>query len=153
MTYRSPDEAVERSTDKWMVWGVALMAVMIMAFAIYFWFESSSRADASEAHEAELVAHGSEAYAANCGACHGASGEGGIGPALNSTQFLGDTVDDQIKALIAVGIPGSDMAAYALEYGGALTAEEVDAVTAFIRSWEEDAPDNPEWRSSMTSTK
>lgn len=147
MTYRSHDEAVERATNKWMVWGAALMAVMIVFFGIYLWFEPSNRADALETHEAEMVTLGSEVYSVNCVACHGAEGEGGIGPALNSSQFLSDTVDDQINALVAVGIPGSQMAAYALEYGGALTAEEVDAVTAFLRSWEEEAPDNPDWRS------
>ena len=71
---------------------------------------------------------------------------GGIGPALNSQQFLTSADDAHIKALIAVGIPGSLMSAYALDFGGPLTSEQIDALTAYLRSWEEDAPDDSDWR-------
>ena len=38
------------------------------------------------------------------------------------------------------------MSAYSLDFGGPLTTEQIKAVTQFIRSWESDAPDRPDWR-------
>ena len=55
MTYRSNDESLERSTDKWMIWGLVFMIVLIVGFVAYLWFEPASRADALEAHEAGLT--------------------------------------------------------------------------------------------------
>lgn len=146
MTYRSQDEGLEQSTNKWMVGGIVFMAVLIVAFAAYFWLEPTARADSLEAHEAELTEMGAELYGPNCASCHGAHGEGGIGPALNSQEFLTAANDVQIGTLISVGIPGSLMSAYALEFAGPLTAQQIDGLTAYVRSWEEDAPENPDWR-------
>ncbi len=87
-----------------------------------------------------------ELYELNCVSCHGADGEGGIGPALNSQEFLTAADDTQTKALISIGIPGSLMSAYALDFGGPLTAQEIDGLATYLRSWEEDAPENPDWR-------
>lgn len=147
MTYRSVDEGLERSTDKWMISGLVVMVILILGFLFYSWFEPAARADSLEEHEASLVAQGADLYSLNCGSCHGPQGEGGVGPGLNSQQFLAATVDDQVKGLISTGIPGSLMAAYSLDFGGPLTLEEIDALTAYMRSWEETAPDNPDWRS------
>ena len=146
MTYRSEDPGLERSTNKWMVWGLVFMIVMIVGFVVYLLLEPTGRADALEAHGSELTVMGSELYELNCVSCHGADGEGGIGPALNSQEFLTSANDTQIKALISVGIPGSLMSPYALEFGGPLTAQEIDGLTTYLRSWEEDAPENPDWR-------
>lgn len=147
MTYREPDSGLEASTNKWMAWGLGFMIVLIVTFAVYLWVEPTARADTLEEHTTTLVAMGAELYELNCTACHGIDGEGGIGPALNSQEFLTAAKDDQITAIISVGIPGSLMSAYALDFGGPLTAEEIDGLTAYLRSWEEDAPENPDWRS------
>jgi mono/diheme cytochrome c family protein len=98
---------------------------------------------------ASLAEQGGSIYNLNCSSCHGSDGEGGIGPALNAEQFLTGAVDDQIAALIAVGVPGSQMSAYSLDFGGPLTSEQIEAVTVFLRSWEEDAPDFPNWRDPL----
>ena len=130
-----------------MVWGLAFMAVLILAFVAYLLYEPTARADALDTDRSDLTAMGKELYGANCASCHGAEGEGGIGPALNSQEFLTAANDDQIRALITVGIPGALMSAYSLDFGGPLTAEEIDGLVAYLRSWEEDAPENPDWRS------
>lgn len=140
------DERLEESTNKWMAWGVVLMALFVLAFPLYRWFEPSNREAARESHVESLAEQGAGIWSVNCAACHGLSGEGGIGPALNSQQFLTAASDDQARLLISVGVPGSQMAAYALDYGGPLTSEQIKAVVTFIRSWEEDAPDVPDWR-------
>ncbi len=134
MTYRSEDPRLERSTNKWMVWGLVFMVVMIVGFIVYLLLEPTGRADATEAHESSLTAMGSELYDANCASCHGAEGEGGIGPGLNSQEFLTAAKDAQINAMISFGIPASLMSAYSLEFGGPLTADEIDALTTFLRS-------------------
>ncbi len=146
MTYRSDDPQLEESTNKWMAWGLVFMALMILMFPLYLWYEPSGRAEALETHEASLAEMGGDLYGFNCASCHGADGEGGIGPSLNSQEFLTSADDGQIKALIAVGIPGSLMSAYSLDFGGPLTSEQIDGLTIYLRSWEEDAPDNPDWR-------
>jgi len=146
MSYRSDDPELEESTNKWMIWGLVLMALMILIFPLYLWYEPSARADAAEEHQASLAEQGSVLYGFNCASCHGPDGEGGAGPALNSEQFLTSASDEQIRALIAVGIPGSSMSAYSLDFGGPLTSEQIDGLAAYLRSWEDTAPDRPDWR-------
>ena len=41
------------------------------------------------------------------------------------------------------------MSAFSLDHGGPLTSEQIKAVIAFVRSWETDAPDNPDWRAMI----
>lgn len=149
MAEREYDDELEKSTNDWMKWGFLIMLVMVAIFPIYRIYEPSARADARDVQAASLVEQGSAIYSLNCASCHGAMGEGGIGPALNSKQFLASAVDDQINGLIAVGVPGSQMSAYSLDYGGPLTSEQIKAITAFVRNWEEDAPDFPGWRDPL----
>ena len=149
MPERPPDPALERETNDWMKWGLLIMVVMVLIFPIYRIYEPDARADARAVQEASLVAQGGDIYNLNCSSCHGVMGEGGIGPALNAEQFLTSALDSQINALIAVGVPGSQMSAYSLDFGGPLTSEQIEAITAFIRAWEEDAPDFPNWRDPL----
>ncbi|HEX6302116.1 MAG TPA: c-type cytochrome [Acidimicrobiia bacterium] len=147
MPERPPDPAVERSTRRWIITGVVLTALFALAFPVYRWYEPSARAEARETLTESLTEQGRELFSANCASCHGAEGQGVDAPALNSQQFLLAATDDQIASLIAHGVPGTEMAAYALDFGGFLTLEQIEAVATFIRSWEEDAPDRPDWRS------
>ncbi|MCH7902033.1 MAG: c-type cytochrome, partial [Acidobacteria bacterium] len=64
----------------------------------------------------------------------------------NSQQFLTSVTDEQVSSIIAHGIPGSEMSAYGLDFGGFLTLQQINGITAFLRSLEEDAPDRPDWR-------
>jgi mono/diheme cytochrome c family protein len=82
-------------------------------------------------------------------ACHGENATGGIGPALNSQQFLGSASDDQIRSIISTGIPGSQMSSYLQEFGGPLTADEIHSIVGYLRSLEENAPDRPDWRDML----
>ena len=149
MPERAPDPDLEESTNRWMLWGAILMGLMVLVFPIYRFYEPSNREAARETHVASLAAQGSALYDLNCASCHGVSGEGGIGPALNAKQFLESAADAQIEALIAVGVPGSQMSAYSLDFGGPLTSEQITALTTFLRSLEEDAPDRPDWRDPL----
>lgn len=149
MPERPPDPGVERSTRRWIIAGIVLTALFALVFPFYRWYEPSARAEAREALTESLTDQGRELFAASCSSCHGVEGQGVDAPALNSQQFLSAATDDQIESLIAHGVPGSAMSAYALDFGGFLTLEQIEAVATFIRSWEEDAPDRPDWRSPV----
>lgn len=149
MAERAPDPKLESETNQWMMWGLVIMVLMVLIFPIYRIYEPSSRADARAIQEQSLIEQGGDIYNLNCSSCHGVMGEGGIGPALNAKQFLTGALDEQITALIAVGVPGSQMSSYSLDFGGPLTSEQIEAITTFIRSWEEDAPDFPNWRDPL----
>jgi mono/diheme cytochrome c family protein len=140
------DEELEHSTNRVMLWGGVLMLLMALVFPFYRWFEPEARADERENQLESLVEQGSSIWELNCSACHGLNGEGGVGPALNSQQFLQSVSDEQMRGLISVGIPGTQMSAYSLDFGGPLTTEQIKAVATYIRSWEPDAPDRPDWR-------
>lgn len=147
MSHRySTDDQLDQSTNTWMTVGAVLLVALAAVFPLYRWYEPSARADSREAQAASLAAEGERLWQPNCASCHGFLGDGGTGPALNSTQFLQSATDDQTRTLIAVGIPGSDMGAYSLDFGGTLTSEQIKSITTYIRSWEPDAPDRPDWR-------
>ncbi|MCB0990542.1 MAG: cytochrome c [Acidimicrobiales bacterium] len=140
------DEELETSTNKWMLVGGVLMLCMAAVFPLYRWFEPTNREAAREQNLESLAEQGEEMWAISCASCHGLNGEGLIGPALNSQQFMQSASDDQIQLLIAVGVPGSQMSAYSQDHGGPLTSEQIRALQIFIRTWEPTAPDLPGWR-------
>lgn len=145
MAYET-DEELERSTNRVMLIGTILLFAMAMVFPLYRWFEPANRESARTAHIDSLAESGERIWSFNCASCHGTNGQGEIAPALNSKQFLQSATDEQIELLVAVGIPGSQMSAYSQDFGGPMTSEQIKAVTIYIRSWEEDAPDRPDWR-------
>ncbi|MEZ4559565.1 MAG: c-type cytochrome [Caldilineaceae bacterium] len=51
----------------------------------------------------EMLALGERLFSTTCVACHGEEGSGGIGPALNSQQFLTRQGDDQIRNTVING--------------------------------------------------
>jgi mono/diheme cytochrome c family protein len=140
------DPDLERSTNRVMIVGTILMVCLAAVFPLYRWFEPSTRESAREEHLESLARSGEAIWSVNCASCHGLSGEGGIGPALNSQQFLQAASDEQVQQLVAVGVPGSQMSAYSQDFGGPLTSEQIKAISVYVRSWEDDAPDRPDWR-------
>ena len=137
---------LERSLDRYLAWGLAFMVLLIAGFVAYRVREPTLRRDASRAQEASYREIGSELFATNCSSCHGKEATGGSAPVLNAQEFLKGTTDDQIRALIAGGISGTDMPAWSLAFGGTLTDEQVLQVTTYLRSLEPNAPSVPNWR-------
>ena len=85
----------------------------------------------------EAIATGQWLYGLLCTQCHGASGFGTpLAPALNNQLFLAQTPDAAIQQIIALGVQGTAMPAW----GGRLTEADIAALTAYIRSWEPNAP-------------
>lgn len=148
MAYET-DEELEASTNRVMAYGVVLLFAMAAVFPLYRFTEPSNRSESREEHLGSLAESGEGLWSLNCASCHGLNGEGGIGPALNSKQFLQAANNEQIETFVAVGVPGSQMAGYSQDFGGPFTSEQIRAVTVYMRSWEENAPDVPDWRESM----
>jgi mono/diheme cytochrome c family protein len=151
MAYET-DEELEASTNRVMLIGAGLIVLLVLAFPLYRLVEPVNRDDAREEQLESLAEAGESTWSFNCASCHGLNGEGGIGPALNSSQFLESATNLQMEQLVAVGVPGSQMGAYSQDFGGPLTTEQIKAVVTYIRTWEPNAPDNPDWRSMMGPT-
>lgn len=146
MRYGGEDDELENSTTNVMVVGLVLMVAFILVFPLYRVFEPSSRDDAREVHLESLAHEGENLWGFNCASCHGETGEGGIAPALNSKEFLQAASNEQIELLVAVGVPGTQMGAYSQDFAGPLTSAQIRAVATYLRSLEETAPSNPNWR-------
>jgi mono/diheme cytochrome c family protein len=145
-----PDHTdLAESTARWQWAGLILAAMFIGMFPIYRVYEPAQRADARVAQQGFLAAQGEEIYFAECSTCHGVEGRGGLGPAIGSRNFLESVDDHQISQLTVLGIPGTEMVAYSIDWGGPMTSEEIEAITAYLRSLEEDSESNPNWQTPL----
>jgi mono/diheme cytochrome c family protein len=73
-------------------------------------------------------------YAENCAGCHGAEGRGGAAIALANPIYLAIADDAVIRKVIANGVRGTAMPAFAESAGGMLTDAQIDVITEGIRS-------------------
>ena len=73
-------------------------------------------------------------YAENCAGCHGADGRGGGAIALANPVYLAIADERSIYAAIAAGVRSTSMPAFAEDAGGLLTAKQIDALVAGIRT-------------------
>ena len=144
-TMRDPAD-VRRSTRRWQVAGVWVFLVLVLSFPAYRFTENSRLSDAELSQNAAQVAAGGELWSQNCATCHGKTGEGVTAPALNSQEFLTTVTDQQIAGIVEGGVPGTEMPAWLSDYGGSLTQQQIQAIVAYIRSWESTAPSRPDWR-------
>jgi len=76
------------------------------------------------------VLMGAKLYARECAQCHGTEGQGVTGTALGNPAMLSLTEDEFLRYAIVNGRDGTDMKAF----GEILTDNEIDALTAFLRS-------------------
>ena len=139
-------EWLARSLDRYLAAGLVFMLVLLAGFVAYRVREPSLRRDALRQQNVHYQVIGAQLFSANCAQCHGERATGGSAPTLNSRQFLKSTTDDQIHALIAGGVSGTEMPAWSLDYGGTLTDEQINQVVTFLRSLEPNAPSVPNWR-------
>ena len=73
-------------------------------------------------------------YAENCAGCHGAKGHGGAAIALANPVYLAIADDAATRKVIANGVRGTSMPAFAVSAGGMLTDAQIDVITKGIRS-------------------
>jgi len=73
-------------------------------------------------------------YRENCAACHGAEGRGGAAIALADPVYLAIADESAMRKIIANGVRGTSMPAFAQRAGGMLTEKQIDVITSQIRS-------------------
>jgi cytochrome c oxidase cbb3-type subunit III len=73
-------------------------------------------------------------YAENCAGCHGAEGRGGAAIALADPVYLAISDPTAMRKVIADGVRGTAMPAFAQSSGGMLTEKQVDIIANEIRS-------------------
>lgn len=95
-----------------------------------FWESGYDRIKLSEDKVEGDVKAGERVYQQHCASCHGENGEGITAPALGNQSFLAHNKDEFIRYAIEQGRQGTPMKAY----GELLSADDIDNVTAFIRS-------------------
>jgi len=91
---------------------------------------------------------GQELFSKNCAACHGDFGEGGPNPTrandliapISTSEFLKTRDDFTLRAIIAQGQPNFGMSPFGSSFGGPLEDAEIDAIVAYLRSWESNPP-------------
>ncbi|MEJ2599000.1 MAG: c-type cytochrome [Anaerolineales bacterium] len=120
------------------VWGNILTSQQLDALVAY-------TINAAKGTSTEI---GQKLFSTNCSPCHGQFGEGGANPTrpgdiiapISSAEFLKTRDDVTLRAIISQGQPNFGMSPFGSSYGGPLSDEEIDAVIAYIRTWEENPP-------------
>jgi cytochrome c oxidase cbb3-type subunit 3 len=82
---------------------------------------------------------GAKVYAQMCAVCHGARGAGykaDQAPAITHVAFLASVSDDFLRQAINNGRSGTTMSAWSTLRGGPLSRADVDAIIAFLRTWD-----------------
>jgi cytochrome c oxidase cbb3-type subunit 3/ubiquinol-cytochrome c reductase cytochrome c subunit len=72
-------------------------------------------------------------YNQNCQACHGTGGQNGPAMDLANPQYQALVDDATLRRIIANGMPGTQMPAWAQSAGGMLTDQQIDAIIAGMR--------------------
>jgi mono/diheme cytochrome c family protein len=72
-------------------------------------------------------------YSQNCQACHGSAGQNGPAMDLANPEYLAMADDATLRRIIANGMPGTQMPAWAQSAGGMLTDQQIDAIIAGMR--------------------
>jgi mono/diheme cytochrome c family protein/plastocyanin len=138
----------QSSNARWV--GFLGVVVVVLFIAIYWFYElaplgiTEPRLDTeAAAQQVTSVERGYNLYEANCARCHGANGEGGIGPALNRQDKLFAHLSvDYINNVLVVGgryvcgNPNSIMPIWSNEGHppGPLNYIQIEDLIAFIRA-------------------
>jgi mono/diheme cytochrome c family protein/plastocyanin len=147
----SPERAaqiVRQSSNARWVGFLAVIVVVLFVIAYYFYELgaplglSTPRLAAEEDHQQVVaVERGYNLYQANCARCHGANGEGNIGPVLNDQAKLFQHLnEDYIRNVLTVGgryvcgNPQSGMPVWADINGGPLNYRQIEELIAFLRA-------------------
>lgn len=120
------------------VWGNALTPEQLDALVTYTW-------NASQGTPLQV---GQQLFSDNCSPCHGDFGEGGpnpsrpgdIIPPISTAEFLKTRDDVTLRSIISQGQPNFGMSPFGTSFGGPLEDDDVNAIIAYMRSWEQNPP-------------
>ncbi|HVL53976.1 MAG TPA: cupredoxin domain-containing protein [Vitreimonas sp.] len=147
----SPERAAQivrqSSNARWV--GFLAVIVVVLFTLLYYFYElgaplglSQARLDAEGEHQQVVaVERGYNLYQANCARCHGADGEGGIGPVLNDQSKLYQHLNPEyLERVLEVGgryvcgNPNSQMPVWSDRNGGPLNYRQIEELIAFMRA-------------------
>ncbi len=152
------DETLEgRRLERVQLYGVLLLALLVIALPLYWVFEPQRQAGAQEAKEAQFVSWGSRLFATteeggfNCAGCHGATGAGGVAPYSVTDANTGEVTavtwiapavntvfykfsESEVKFILVYGRPFSPMSPWGLAGGGPLNDQQIDTLIAKLWS-------------------
>ncbi len=136
----------QSGSSRWVAFlTVTLVAIFIIGYYFYELgvpgIEGSSRMEKeTAAQQVTDVQRGAKLFQANCSRCHGAQGQGGIGPVLNDqAKLLTHLTPQYLSTVLTVGgryvcgDPNSLMLAW-LEPKGPLNYRQVEELIAFLRA-------------------
>ena len=78
----------------------------------------------------DAATHGGRVFHSRCGSCHGARAEGGLGPSLNTSEFLAVASDAFLHRTITEGRRGTAMGGWSQ-----LSEDELGGILAYLRSF------------------
>jgi mono/diheme cytochrome c family protein len=156
--YYDDEELEGRRLELVQFLGVLLLAIIVIGLPLYWVFEPSRMAGATEGAENRLEHWGSGLFAPsaeggfNCAGCHGGmNATGGSAPftitdpvtgevrsitwnapALNNVFYRYDR--DEVTYIITYGRPGSPMSAWGLDGGGPMNAQQVESLVEYLES-------------------
>lgn len=88
--------------------------------------------------DSELIEQGKMVFQGNCAACHGASGEGLVGPNLTDPYWIHGGAANDIIQTIAKGVPEKGMIAWSSILG----PKKIEAAAAYVMSLSGSHPAN-----------
>lgn len=128
--------------------------LFILLLGWYFVYDVPRMQNAAAGYKREMASIGAQLYAENCVVCHGAGGQGHVGPALNKEAFRVDPEDNDdiyqlIYRAIDQGRPGTSdpnwvrltngawasytaMPAWGTDAGGSMNEQMISALAHFI---------------------
>jgi mono/diheme cytochrome c family protein/plastocyanin len=130
--------------------GIAIVTLFVIVYTFYDQglpgVTGSARLDAAKEEQyLETVTRGYNLFQANCARCHGAQGQGGIGPVLNEQgKLLSHLTPAYLKNVLTVGgryvcgDANSLMGVWADTNGGPLNYREIEELIAWIRATTDD---------------
>jgi cytochrome c oxidase cbb3-type subunit III len=102
---------------------LAVLSILVLAIGCQRMPGQPSPGD--EPMPSEKVVDFDTLFAQNCAGCHGAGGQNGAAVALAEPLYLAAVDVETLRTIIATGIAGTSMPAFARRTGGALTDEQI----------------------------
>jgi cytochrome c oxidase cbb3-type subunit III len=106
--------------------GIRAIALFVLALGMLF--SGAQAQDRAAAYAPADIRYGAQIYAAQCSACHGVNGTQIGGVDLGGGQLRRASSDQDLRAVLANGIPGTAMPPFRFD------PSEVTAIVAYVRN-------------------
>lgn len=156
--YYDDEELEGGRLERLQVLGVLMLAITVIGLPLYWIYEPSRQAGATENRDSRFVSWGASLFAStadggfNCAGCHGGmNGVGGVAPFNVTDALTGDveavnwiapavnTVfyrfdESEVEFILVYGRPFSPMSPWGLDGGGPMNSQQIETLIAYMRS-------------------